>query len=340
MLAFALSLSTTIGFSAAALADTTDSSVTTTERPKLGIALGGGGTRGAAHIGVLRVLEQEGVKPDIIVGNSMGSIVGSLYCAGVPLEKIEKLVIDGRLRKAYQPRPIALQLLKKAGGKMINPFGKKKQPGFYDGQGLADFIDENVPEDKKLIENLSPRFAAVVTNLLDGKAYRLTQGNLGQAVRASATLPPILRAVEIDGNLYADGGIRSNMPTYPTRAMGADLVIAVDVNEPLKKLKPRDLMTMGKTANRMSSIMLAVADELHLKVADVIINPKVSGISLLSKDEADFHKAVLEGEKAAHEAIPEIKRQMANFGLNAAKPDLRSISQKTIQTEASMKEEN
>jgi NTE family protein len=339
MLALVLSLSTTIGFSAAALADTLDSSVSTSERPKLGLALGGGGTRGAAHIGVLRVLEQEGVKPDIIVGNSMGSIVGSLYCAGVPLEKIEELVIDGRLRKAYQPRSIPLQLLKKAGGKMINPFGKKKMPGFYDGQGLADFIDENVPEDKKLIENLSPRFAAVVTNLLDGKAYRLTQGNLGQAVRASATLPPILRAVEIDGNLYADGGIRSNMPTYPTRAMGADLVIAVDVNEPLKKLKPRDLMTMGKTANRMTSILLAVADELHLRIADVVINPKVSGIGLLSRDKEDFHKAVLEGEKAAHLAIPEIKRQMANFGLAAAKPERQSISQKPVPAET-QKEEN
>jgi len=346
LFATALVLSTTLSLSSASFAQTTKQSekegTSSTgniqaahERPKLAIALGGGGTRGAAHIGVLRVLEQSGVKPDIVVGNSMGSIIGSLYCAGVPLDKIEELVVDGRLRKAYAPVPIPVQLMKKAGGKMLNPFGKKKQPGFYDGQGLADFINDNVPEDKRTIESLSPTFAAVVTNLLDGKAYRLTQGDLGRAVRASATLPPILRAVEIDGNVYADGGIRANMPTYPARAMGADLVIAVDVNEPLKKLEPKDLMSISKTGNRMTSIMLAVADELHLKIADVIINPKVTGIGLLSKDKADFHKAVKEGEKAALEAVPEIKRQIANYGLTAHKAPVKSISEKVTVTQTS-----
>jgi NTE family protein len=152
--------------------------------------------------------------------------------------------------------------------------------------------------------------------LLDGKAYRLTKGDLGQAVRASATLPPILRAVEIDGNVYADGGIRSNMPTYPARAMGSDVLIAVDVNEPLKKLKPEDLMNFGKTSNRMSSIVLACADELHLKIADFIINPKVTGISLLSKKKEDFKLAVAEGEKAAREMVPTIKSKMASMGMN------------------------
>ncbi|MBC7997499.1 MAG: patatin-like phospholipase family protein, partial [Leptolyngbya sp.] len=229
LFASALALSASLTLSTAGYAQTiqsvsekpssnTDNISVAHERPKIAIALGGGGTRGAAHIGVLRVLEQAGVKPDIIVGNSMGSIIGSLYCAGVSLDKIEELVVDGRLRKAYAPVPIPLQILKKAGGRIINPFGSKKMPGFYDGQGLADFINDNVPEDKRKIESLSPTFAAVVTNLLDGKAYRLTQGDLGQAVRASATLPPILRAVEIDGNVYADGGIRANMPTYPARA--------------------------------------------------------------------------------------------------------------------------
>lgn len=295
--------------------------------PKLGIALGGGGTRGAAHIGVLRVLEQEGIKPDIIVGNSMGSIVGSLYCAGVPLDKIEELVVDGRLRKAYAPLPVPIQLIKKAGGKLL-VFRKKRQPGFYDGQGLADFINENVPEDKRKIENLSPTFAAVVTNLLDGQAYRLTKGDLGQAVRASATLPPILRAVEIDGNLYADGGIRSNMPTYPARAMGSDVLIAVDVNEPLKKLKAKDLMNFGKTSNRMSSIVLACADELHLRIADFIINPKVTGISLLSKKREDFKLAIAEGEKAAREMVPAIKSKLASMGMTQ-----QTVSQSNSQVE-------
>lgn len=298
-----------------------------TGQPKLGIALGGGGTRGAAHIGVLRVLEQEGIKPDIIVGNSMGSIVGSLYCAGVPLDKIEQLVVDGRLRKAYAPLPIPIQLMKKVGGKLI-VFRKKRQPGFYDGQGLADFINENVPEDKRTIESLNPTFAAVVTNLLDGKAYRLTKGDLGQAVRASATLPPILRAVEIDGNLYADGGIRSNMPTYPARAMGADVLIAVDVNEPLKKLEAKDLMDFGKTSNRMSSIVLACADELHLRIADFIINPKVTGISLLSKKQEDFKTAIAEGEKAAHEMVPAIKSKLASMGIQ---PKNQALSQTAVE---------
>lgn len=296
-----------------------------TPRPKLGLALGGGGARGAAHIGVLRVLEQEGVKPDIIVGNSMGAIVGSLYCAGVPLDRIEELVMDGRLRKAYVSLPIPIQIMKKIGSKIIMPFGKKKQPGFYDGQALADFITENVPEDKRQIENLSPTFAAVVTNLLDGKAYRLTKGELGPAVRASSTIPPLMRAVEMDGKLYADGGIRSNMPTYPTQAMGADIIIAVDVNEPLKEVSPEELMGYTKTANRMTNIVLAVADELHLKIADIIINPKVTGISLFTTKSEDYKHAISEGEKAARLMVPQIKAKLSSMGIKpgtvSEKPD-------------------
>ena len=259
----------------------------------------------------------------------MGSIVGSLYCAGVPLDKIEELVLDGRLKRAYVSLPIPVQLVKKLGIALINPFGKKKQPGFYDGKALAEFIRDNVPEDKRQIENLSPTFAAVVTNLLDGKAYRLTQGELGQAVQASNTIPPLMKAVEMDGNLYADGGIRSNMPTYPTKAMGADIVIAVDVNEPLKKLRPEDLTSFSKTANRMTGIVLAVADELHLRIADIIINPKVTGISLFTQKPEDYKQAIIEGEKAAKLMAPEIKAKLAEFGIKSGRLSERTSAPTT-----------
>jgi len=300
----------------AAYSQEVDAAVTSTsqsDRPTIALALGGGGARGAAHIGVLRALEQNGLKPDIVVGNSMGSIVGSLYCAGVPLDEIEKLVVDGRLRKAYAPVPIPIQVIKKIGMIPFNPFKKKPLPGFYSGESLAEFINDSVPEDKRSVESLSPKFAAVAVNLLDGQAYRLTKGDLGQAVRASASLPPLLKPCVIDGNVYADGGIRANMPTYPARAMGADIVIAVDVNEPLKDVPVEELKSLGSMANRMTSIVLAVVDELHLKVADYTIKPNVAGIPLLSRDEDDFKTAVAHGEDAARKAVPEIRKKLDDF---------------------------
>jgi len=278
------------------------------EPAKVALVLGGGGARGAAHIGVLRVLEENNMKPDLIVANSMGSIIGSLYCAGVPLDKIEELCIEGKVKKAFAPFPLPVQIMKKAVRPKI-PFKRiKRYPGLYNGDSLETFINKTVGEEHTKLESLPTPLVITVVNLLDGKAYRMTKGDLGKIVRASCSLPPIVKPVEYEGMLLADGGIRTNLPTMTARDIGADVVIAVNVDEKLEDVTAKDMQKLTLLANRVTSIMLSIRDEQFARVADLVIHPEVSGISIISTDEADYPIAVEAGRAAANEALPQLRK--------------------------------
>lgn len=286
--------------------------------PTIALVLGGGGARGAAHIGVLRVLEENHLKPDMIVANSMGSIVGALYCAGVPLDKIEKLCVDGKVKKAFAPFPLPVQVIKKAVRPKI-PFVRiKRYPGLYNGDSLEEFINKEVGEEHRKIESLEIPLVITVVNLLDGQAYRMTKGDLGRIVRASCSLPPIVKPVEYEGMLLADGGIRTNLPTMTARDVGVDVVIAVNVDETLDKVTAKEMQKLTLLGNRVTSIMLAVRDEQFAKVADLVIHPDVSGISIISVDDEDYPVAIEAGRAAATAALPQLKKLFAEQ--TAAKP--------------------
>lgn len=280
------------------------------EKKKVALALGGGGARGAAHVGVLKVLQKNNLKPDIIVGNSMGSIIGGLYCAGVPIEEIEVLIKNGEVKKAFKPVPVSIQFLKKT-VQFFKFWDKQKYPGFYSGESLEAFINEQVDENHKNIENCSPKFAATAVDLVDGNAYRLEKGSLAKALRASSSFPPLLKPVEIEGKVFTDGGIRSNVPTFSAKGMGADYVIAVNVDEKIKKIKPSKLGSYTKLLNRLTSIIIYLRDKELLKQADLVIQPDVSGISLISVDQEDYEKALNAGEKATRAILPELKKIFA-----------------------------
>ncbi|MGD9684619.1 MAG: patatin-like phospholipase family protein [Candidatus Obscuribacterales bacterium] len=279
-------------------------------KPRVALALGGGGARGAAHVGVLEVLEKEGLKPDLIVGISMGAIVGGLYCAGVPLSEIEHIMESGEIKKAFKPVPVPVQIMKKAIRKLAF-WREKEYPGFYSGQALEDFVNDQVDEDKRLIENLDSPFAAIAVDLTDGQAYRLTRGNLGRAVRASSSVPPIFKPVEEDDHVYADGGIRANLPTFPARDLGADVVIAVNVDEELSPVSKDELKSYGRLADRLSTILLAVRDNFHETRADLVLRPDVTGISLLSIKNEDYQKAIEAGRQAARQNLDSIRQLFA-----------------------------
>jgi len=276
---------------------------------RIALVLGGGGARGAAHIGVLKVLEEHRIIPDMIVGNSMGSVIGALYCAGIPLTKIEKLCSDGSVKKAFLPTPIPLQMIKKALRPRI-PFKKSKNrfPGIYTGKKLEEFINETVGEDHQRIESLPIPLAITTVNLLDGKAYRFTKGNLGLMVRASCSLPPMLKPVKFENMILADGGIRANLPTFTARDLGADIIIAVNVDEKLETVKQDEVQDLTGLANRVATIVLAVRDEQFSKEADLVIQPDVAGISIVSKADEDYHKAVEAGRVAAVESLPALRK--------------------------------
>lgn len=279
------------------------------QRKTMSLALGGGGVRGAAHIGVLRVLEQEGIPIDYIVGNSMGAVIGGLYSSGVELDEMEKLAMKGLYKKNYSrfaiPMAIALPI-----AKILPTIGKKKPAGLLSGKRFEKAIAKMIPEGHNSFDNLRVPFSAVATDLLDGKAYRVSEGKLSTAIRASSTVSPLLKPVKIGERLYVDGGIRANLPASSARDTGADVVVAVLVDEPLRRMPESAFSSYRTTASRLADIVLAVTDEHQLKYANIIIHPDVSGIAMLADNPENVDRAIRAGEVAARKALPEIRKQM------------------------------
>lgn len=278
--------------------------------PTIALALGGGGARGAAHIGVLKVLEQEGIPVDQIVGNSMGSIVGGLYSAGLSLDDISARLEDLSLRKAYMPGGIAKKIALLPLSRITHPFRPKHYAGLWSGKKFTNYLERILPRPNMNISDTKIPFSPVATNLLDGKAYRITKGPLSTAIKASAAISPLLQPVALDNKLFIDGGVRANLPAAAAKATGAGLVVAVLVDEPLQPVPAKRFMHLKNIAARVSDIMLVIADERQLQYADIVINPDISGIPILSHDPDDVRKAIEAGELAARKAMPELRRKL------------------------------
>lgn len=280
--------------------------------PNLALVLGGGGARGAAHIGVLKVLERNNIKPDLVVGNSMGAMIGGLYCAGVPLADIEEMFVSGKLRKAYRPRPLFVQVgLKSLSAPLKLCKIRRTYPGIFSGKSIEKYLNATIPEGKKNIEDLDIPLAVIVTDLTNGQAYRMTKGNLARALRASSSLPPAIRPIEDEkGRVLADGGLRANVPTVPARAMGAKYVIAVETDARMLEIDKKQLKSIPGLLDRIASIGLSVIDEFHLQKADFVISPKIDNISVYSFSKENAKIAIQRGEEAAETALPKLQQFM------------------------------
>lgn len=277
-------------------------------RPRVGLALGGGGTRGAAHVGVLKVLEQEGIPIDYIAGTSMGAVVGGLYSAGMPVHEIEKTFSRGHLMHAFLTVPIPVRVLIVPVFLTPRLFGAKPYDGLYKGNKFRNYLNSRVPQSDHQIEHLKIPFAAVALNLIDGKSYSITRGNLGRALQASSAVPMLRRPVAIEDKLFVDGGVVSNLPVKEARDLGSDIVIAVDVDERFESVPEETFRHIGSVAHRVLTLHLAKVDEGQLQAADIVIHPDVNGISLVSTRKKDARSALLAGEKAARAAIPTIRK--------------------------------
>ena len=278
------------------------------DRKTMALALGGGGVRGAAHVGVLRVLEEQKIPIDYIVGNSMGAIVGGMYAAGVPFDELQKEDSFSDFRKSYLPTFCA-KVIRLPLSVLWSPF-RTGPVGIMSGKKYQKFLERHIPKGKENIEDLNIPFSAVVTNLLDGQAYRISEGKLATAMRASSTLAPIVRPVKIGDKLCVDGGIRANLPASAARDTGADVVIAVLVDDPLRTIPEKNMRHYRKVTERLADIVLAVTDEHQLQFADIVIAPDVSGISIFSDNEEDVGRAMAAGEAAARKALPLIRQKM------------------------------
>lgn len=290
-------------------------STVTTDRPHIGLALGGGGTRGAAHVGVLRVLQREGVPIDLIAGTSMGAVVGGLYAGGVPVDSIGEKFAKKSLLRAFLTVPIPVRIAAVPLFYVPRLLGFKSYDGFYRGGRFRDYLNRSVPESHRDIEKLQIPFGAVALNLIDGQAYTIRTGNLGRALQASAAVPILRKPVLLDGKMFVDGGVTANLPVSQAREMGADIVIAVDVDERFQPVPDKTFKEIGSVAHRVMTLHLAKVDEDQLRDADVVIHPNVNGIGLVSMRESDVIDAIKAGERAATEAMPSIRSRLQSSGI-------------------------
>jgi NTE family protein len=184
--------------------------LTPPRRPRIGLALGSGSARGLAHIGVLRALKEADITVDLVAGTSMGAVIGAVFASG----KIDGL--SARLCNLDWPGIVAL----------LDPVFPRS--GLIDGQKIAEFVRAHVPSAR--IEDMLMPFAAVSTDITNGEQVVATAGDLTEAVRASIAVPGIVTPVRSNGRILVDGGLVNPVPVSVARAMGADLVIAVDLN--------------------------------------------------------------------------------------------------------------
>ncbi|GAB4488913.1 MAG: patatin-like phospholipase family protein [Thermodesulfovibrionales bacterium] len=247
---------------------------------RIAVVLGAGAARGFAHIGVLKVLEANKVPFSMIVGSSAGSFVGSLSAYGF---------------SAFQIQKMALAIEKEELVDLVIP-----DNGFIKGEKIESYINaalRNTP-----IEKLRVPFYAVATSLPGGQEVAFGSGNTGTAVRASCAIPGVFRPVKIGSQLYVDGGVTSPVPVDAARRYGADIVIAVDISSDPDRKSPASTM---ETMLQSIGIMYGKLAAAQLNRADVVIRPRVGSIG--SSDFDSRHDAVLEGEKAALEAMPRIQ---------------------------------
>jgi NTE family protein len=267
--------------------------------PVIAIALGGGGAKGFAHIGVLKVLESHGIKPKIVTGTSAGSFVGSIYASG---------------KTPYQLQQIALTLKESD----IRDLTLNSQ-GIVQGQKLQNYVNQHIAN--KPIEQFPIRFAAVATRLDTGLKAEFIKGNPGQAVRASCSIPNVFVPATIGGKQYVDGGLVSPIPVKTAKAMGADIVIAVDISARPEGSKP---LNMWGLLDQTINIMGQQSINEELGQANVVIQPKVGHLGTL--DLKASNQSILEGEKAAQLKIVAIDKAISDFKKSAAafKPAAKS----------------
>lgn len=260
---------------------------TPVRQPRIGLVLGGGGTRGFSHVGVIKILEAQGITPDIIVGTSVGAAVGALYAAGYT---------------GLQLQEISLPMQRESVTSWIMP-----NRGFMSGEPLEQFINRMVKQQP--IEKLQRTFAAVAADLNNGEEVVFRTGDAGQAVRASCSVPGVFQPTEIQGKSYVDGGLVKPVAASVARALGADIVIAVNIsnlpaNNPTKSMLDVLLQTFD--------IMSGSINRYELEQADVVIRPVTKEIDQTNL--SDKHWAILEGEKAGTAALPEIREKLKLFG--------------------------
>ena len=252
--------------------------------PRIGLALGGGAARGFAHIGVIQVLEDAGIRPTLVAGTSAGSLVAALYASGKSGADLESLALtmdEGAITDwAYPSR------------------------GMIRGEALARFGREQTGG--RLIEQMKLPLGIVATDLDSGAAILFQRGDTGGAVRASSAVPAVFQPVRIGDREYVDGGLVSPVPVRFARQMGAEMVIAIDISSPPEGAATDSVMQM---LLQTFAIMGKSINQFELRDADIVLRPALVGVA--SGDFTSRVRAIRSGREAAHAQLGAIKARIA-----------------------------
>lgn len=265
--------------------------------PKVGVALGGGGARGFAEIGVLRVLEQERIPIDVVVGTSVGSLIGALYADSGSVLDAEFLATEVTDEDLFDYRALAFL-----------------SGGLVKGEKLERFLEKHLKH--RAIESMAVPFAAVAVELRTGRTVVFDRGPIARAVHASCAIPGVFVPVEIDGRAFVDGGVTEPVPVGPSRARGADVVIAVSIPAAVPGETPR---TPVGVVYHAVSIMAAEIGRRSAREADVVIEPDVGDVAY--DDFSQKRRLISAGEVAARAALPAIRSAIEAKARTIAQPN-------------------
>ena len=251
--------------------------------PRIGLALGGGAARGFAHIGVIQVLEENGIRPDLVAGTSAGSLVAALYAAGKNPAELAQLAVnmdEGAITDWSFP-----------------------VRGLIRGEALARYVRDQTGG--RTIEQLKLPLGIVATDLDSGAPILFQRGDTGSAVRASSAVPAVFQPVRIGNREYVDGGLVSPVPVRFARQMGAELVVAVDISSPPEGNATGDVMKM---LLQTFAIMGRSINTFELREADVVMRPALNGVG--SADFTARRRAIQAGREAALAVLPQLKARI------------------------------
>ena len=256
------------------------------KRPVVALVLGSGGARGYAHIGVIEVLEKQGIHPDFIVGTSAGSIVGSIYASGKTAAELHDIALN---LKPNDVRDVDVSL-----------------KGFFNGQKVENYINRQV--NNTPLQNLKIPMYVVATELKNGEKTVFNYGNTGQAVRASTAIPSMFVPTKIGDTEYVDGGLVSPVPVQVARDLGADIVIAVDI---LAQPIHTETSNVWGLFNQNINIMQGRLAEEELKNADIVIQPDLKEKAHIF-DVTGREMAIQAGVDAANEKVADLQLAIEN----------------------------
>lgn len=258
--------------------------------PRLGLALGGGAARGFAHVGVIQVLEQNGIHPDLVVGTSAGSLVAALYASGLNGADLERA---------------AMSMEEATLTDWTLPFNGR---GVLKGDALARYVRQAVGG--RVIEQMPLPLGILATDLGNGQGTLFRRGDAALAVRASSAVPGVFTPVSIGGREYVDGGLVAPVPVSQARAMGAEVVLAVDISSDPEGNNASGLL---QVLLQTTAIMGHSINRHELRSAEVVVRPALSGVG--SADFSSRQRSIVAGRAAMQAALPRLKAELAKLRL-------------------------